>query len=82
MKTRSPLYRLALEANEGEANVGDDVLPVPTLDERVRCSRTVSSLILSAYAIVRARLPMAYMRKISRSDQSVGDTTGELSVPL
>ena len=35
MKTRSPLYRLALEANEGEANVGDDVLPVPTLDERV-----------------------------------------------
>ena len=35
MKTRSPFYRLALEANEGEANVGDDVLPVPTLDERV-----------------------------------------------
>src|SRR5215470_3693294 len=35
MKTKSPFYRLALEANEGEANVGDDVLPVPTLDERV-----------------------------------------------
>src|SRR5215831_11190590 len=33
MKTRSPFYRLALEANE--RNVGDDVLPVPTLDERV-----------------------------------------------
>ena len=35
MKTRSPFYRLALEANERQANVGDDVLPVPTLDERV-----------------------------------------------
>src|SRR5215471_7971656 len=35
MITRSPFYRLALEANEGEAYVGDDVLPVPTLDERV-----------------------------------------------
>jgi hypothetical protein len=35
MRTRSPLYRLALEANEGRANIGDDVLPIPTLDERV-----------------------------------------------
>jgi hypothetical protein len=35
MKTRSQFYQLALEANEGEANVRDDVLPVPTLDERV-----------------------------------------------
>jgi SPOR domain len=35
MTTRSPFYRLALEANEGQANVRDDVLPVPTLDERV-----------------------------------------------
>ena len=35
MKTRSPFYRLALEANERQANGGDDVLPVPTLDERV-----------------------------------------------
>jgi hypothetical protein len=35
MKTRSPFYRFALEANERQANVGDDVLPVPTLDERV-----------------------------------------------
>ena len=35
MKTRSPFYRVALEANERQANVGDDVLPVPTLDERV-----------------------------------------------
>ena len=35
MKTRSPFYQLALEANERQANVGDDVLPVPTLDERV-----------------------------------------------
>jgi sporulation related protein len=35
MTTRSPFYRLALEANEGQVNVRDDVLPVPTLDERV-----------------------------------------------
>jgi hypothetical protein len=35
MATRSPFYQLALEANEGEGNVRDDVLPVPTLDERV-----------------------------------------------
>jgi len=35
MKTRSPFYRLALEANERQANVGDDVLSVPTLDELV-----------------------------------------------
>jgi hypothetical protein len=35
MTTRSPFYRLALEANEGQANFRDDVLPVPTLDERV-----------------------------------------------
>src|SRR6266516_2922552 len=35
MTTRSQFYQLALEANEGRANVGDDVLPVPTLDERV-----------------------------------------------
>jgi SPOR domain len=35
MITRSPFYRLALEANEGQANVRDDVLPVPTLQERV-----------------------------------------------
>src|SRR5262245_10352065 len=35
MKTRSQFYQLALEANERQANVGDDVLPVPTLDERV-----------------------------------------------
>src|SRR6516225_2727595 len=35
MKTRSPFYRLALEANERQANVRNDVLPVPTLDERV-----------------------------------------------
>jgi hypothetical protein len=35
MATRSPFYRLALEANEGQANVRDDGLPVPTLDERV-----------------------------------------------
>src|SRR5947208_8878011 len=35
MITRSQFYQLALEANEGRANVGDDVLPVPTLDERV-----------------------------------------------
>jgi hypothetical protein len=36
MTTSSQFYRLALEANERQANVGDDVLPVPTLDERVR----------------------------------------------
>src|SRR5215468_2319728 len=35
MKTRTQFYQLALEANERQANVGDDVLPVPTLDERV-----------------------------------------------
>src|SRR6266436_8764618 len=35
MTTRSAFYRLALEANEGQANVRDDVLPGPTLDERV-----------------------------------------------
>ena len=35
MSTRSQFYQLALEANEGQANVRDDVLPVPTLDERV-----------------------------------------------
>jgi hypothetical protein len=35
MITRSPFYRLALEANEGQANVRDDVLPVPTLQDRV-----------------------------------------------
>jgi SPOR domain len=35
MITRSQFYQLALEANEGRANVRDDVLPVPTLDERV-----------------------------------------------
>ena len=35
MITRSQFYHLALEANEGQANVRDDVLPVPTLDERV-----------------------------------------------
>src|SRR5262245_16028560 len=35
MKTRSPFYQLALEANERQANVRNDVLPVPTLDERV-----------------------------------------------
>jgi hypothetical protein len=35
MTTSSPFYRLALEANEGHANFRDDVLPVPTLDERV-----------------------------------------------
>src|SRR5215831_12205797 len=35
MITRSQFYQLALEANEGQGNVGDDVLPVPTLDERV-----------------------------------------------
>src|SRR5262249_60722428 len=35
MITRSQFYQLALEANEGQANVRDGVLPVPTLDERV-----------------------------------------------
>jgi hypothetical protein len=35
MITRSHFYQLALEANERPANVRDDVLPVPTLDERV-----------------------------------------------
>ena len=35
MTTRSPFYRLALEANERQANVRDDMLPVPTFDERV-----------------------------------------------
>src|SRR5262249_5696557 len=34
-KTRSPFYRLALEANERQADVRNEVLPVPTLDERV-----------------------------------------------
>jgi len=34
MITRSQFYQLALEANERQANVGDDVLPIPTLDER------------------------------------------------
>ena len=36
MSTRSQFYRLALDANERQTNIGDvDVLPVPTLDERV-----------------------------------------------
>ena len=35
MITRSQFHQLALEANERQANVRDDVLPVPTLDERV-----------------------------------------------
>src|SRR5215475_2371078 len=35
MITRSQFYQLALKANERQANVEDDVLPVPTLDERV-----------------------------------------------
>src|SRR5262252_11011748 len=35
MTTRSPFYRLALEANERRADIRDDVLPLPTLDERV-----------------------------------------------
>src|SRR5262245_50457298 len=35
MTTRSPFYRLALEANERQVDIRDDVLPVPTLDERV-----------------------------------------------
>jgi hypothetical protein len=35
MISKSQFYQLALEANERQANVRDDVLPVPTLDERV-----------------------------------------------
>src|SRR6516164_9591179 len=35
MITRSQFYQLALEANERHANVRRDVLPIPTLDERV-----------------------------------------------
>jgi hypothetical protein len=35
MVTRSQFYQLALEANEGQSNVRDEILPVPTLDERV-----------------------------------------------
>jgi SPOR domain len=35
MITRSLFYELALEANERQANIRDDVLPVPTVDERV-----------------------------------------------
>jgi hypothetical protein len=35
MITKSQFYQLALEANERQANVVDDVLPIPTLDERV-----------------------------------------------
>jgi hypothetical protein len=35
MATRSQFYQLALEANERQPNVRDDVLPVPSLDERV-----------------------------------------------
>jgi len=35
MTTRSQFYQLALEANEGQSNFREDVLPVPTLDERV-----------------------------------------------
>src|SRR5215467_9469644 len=35
MITSSQFYQLALEANEGQANVRDDVLPIPTLDKRV-----------------------------------------------
>jgi hypothetical protein len=35
MITRSRFYRLALEANEGQRSSRDDILPVPTLDERV-----------------------------------------------
>src|SRR5262245_47763946 len=35
MITRSLFYRLTLEANESQANIQDDVLPVPTLNERV-----------------------------------------------
>jgi hypothetical protein len=35
MITRSQFHQLALEANERQVNVRDDVLPVPTLGERV-----------------------------------------------
>jgi SPOR domain len=35
MISKSQFYQIALEANERQANVWDDVLPVPTLDERV-----------------------------------------------
>src|SRR5215510_8759559 len=35
MITRSQFYQLALEANERQAGVRNEVLPVPTLDERV-----------------------------------------------
>ena len=35
MATRFQFYRLALDANERQANIRHDVLPVPTLDERV-----------------------------------------------
>ena len=36
MITRFQFYRLALDANERQTNVPDvDVLPIPTLDERV-----------------------------------------------
>jgi SPOR domain len=35
MATRFQFHRLALEANERPANIRDDILPVPTLDERV-----------------------------------------------
>ena len=36
MTTRFQFYRLALDANERQTNIRDvDVLPVPTLDERV-----------------------------------------------
>jgi SPOR domain len=35
MITRSQFYQLTLEANERQSNFRDDVLPVPTLDERV-----------------------------------------------
>ena len=35
MTTGSPFHQLALEANERQPNIRDDVLPVTTLDERV-----------------------------------------------
>jgi hypothetical protein len=35
MKTRSQFHQFALEANETQANIRDDILPGPTLDERV-----------------------------------------------
>ena len=35
MIAKSPFYRLALEANERQASIRNDVLPAPTLDERV-----------------------------------------------